>query len=145
MPFSRGGIHAEELDPTSGLIETELAAAHLAEHEADEAAADIGDLRRVRVAPDVVGDALLPDLRPVEAGDPLVHAADALDVELGHRPDFQVGHRSGVYRRVATKLRDTSEEPAAEGGLFTRRGRFLRRPVRQDGEPGRRTAPLRAR
>src|SRR3989442_4503481 len=89
----RRRIDAEELDPARRFVEAELAAADLAEHEADDAAVDLGDLRRVRVAADVVRDALLPDLRPIAAGDPLVDAADRFDVELGEGTDTHVGHR----------------------------------------------------
>src|SRR2546423_1704521 len=72
----------------------DVGAAHLAEHEADDTSVDLGDLRGVRVAPDVVRGPLLPDLRPVAAGDLLVDAADPLNVQLVHRPDADAGrHR----------------------------------------------------
>src|SRR5439155_22120701 len=81
--LARRGIDPEKLDPPGGLLETELTTADLAQHEADDAAADVGDLRRVGVAADVVRGALLPDLGAVLPGDAFVDAADAFDVELG--------------------------------------------------------------
>src|SRR6267378_1107020 len=63
--LTRLWIDAEELDPAGRLLEPELAAAHLAEHEANDLAADLRHLRRIGVATDVVDDAVFPDLGPV--------------------------------------------------------------------------------
>src|SRR5207302_49470 len=52
--LARRRIYAEELDPPGGLLEPELASADLAEHEPDDAAIEVGHVRGVRVAPDVV-------------------------------------------------------------------------------------------
>src|SRR5256885_1218546 len=92
--LARRRIDTKEFDPTGRLLETELAAADLAEHEADDTSVDLGDLRGVRVAADVIRRPLLPDLGPVAAGDLLVDAADPLNVQLVHRPDAHAGrHR----------------------------------------------------
>src|SRR5438874_232280 len=58
--LSRRGVDAEKLHPPGWLLETELTATDLAEHEADHTAADVGDLRRVGVAADVVRGTLFP-------------------------------------------------------------------------------------
>ena len=91
-----GRIDSEKLDPAGRLLEAELPAAHLTEHEANDAAIDLRDLRGIRIAAEVIRGALLPDLGPVFPGDALVDAADAFNVELGHRAHAHVGHRREV-------------------------------------------------
>src|SRR5262245_33883336 len=66
---ARVGIDAQHLDPPRRLLEPELAGAHLAEHESDDAPVQLGDHRGLRVPPQVITDAALPNFRPVGAGD----------------------------------------------------------------------------
>src|SRR5258706_12992411 len=73
-------IDAEELDPPGRLLEAELTATDFAQHEPDDLAADLGHLRRVGVAADVVHHAVFPGLGPVLARDALVDLADRFDV-----------------------------------------------------------------
>src|SRR6185295_701599 len=71
-----GWIDAEEFEPPGRLFHAELAAADLAEHEANDLAVHLGHLRRVGIAADEVDDAVFPDVGPVLAGDAFVDAAD---------------------------------------------------------------------
>src|SRR5688572_1235026 len=85
-----GGVDPEALDPAAALLEPEFAAADVAEHEADDLAADLGHPRALGVAPQVIGDAVLPELRSIDAADLLVDAGDRLDVRVGQGADNQV-------------------------------------------------------
>src|SRR5439155_5327769 len=69
---ARIGQDAEELDPTGRLLEAELTAAHLAEHEANDSATDLSHLRRIGITADVVDDAVLPGVGSVLSGDALI-------------------------------------------------------------------------
>src|SRR5262245_40768144 len=90
------GVDAESLDPAARLLDAELAGPDVAQHESDHPAAHLGHLGGVGVAAQVIAHAALPDLRAVDAGDPLVDSGDAADVELVHRTHsdrrLYVGH-----------------------------------------------------
>ena len=75
----------------------------VAEQESHDPAIDFRHLRRLRVATQVVADALLPDVGSVDARDPLVDLADRLDVELGDGADLHLGH-CGEYAASAAPL-----------------------------------------
>src|SRR2546426_10626129 len=72
--FAGRWVDPEELHPSRRLFETELAPAHLAEHEPDDTAVDLGDLRRVGIAAEVVRGALLPDIGAGAAADATLRA-----------------------------------------------------------------------
>src|SRR2546428_48186 len=86
----------EGLDPAARRLDPELARAHVAEHEADDLALDLGYTRRFGVAGEVKGPALLPEIGPILPADPLVNPDDGVDVELVEGPDagliLDVGH-----------------------------------------------------
>src|SRR5262249_29874410 len=124
------GVDAETLDPAARLVEPELAGAQVAEHEAHDLAGVLGHLRGAGVAARVVHDALLPDLRPVDAGDALVDAHDAGDVQLVQRPDAHggggFGHAALLHTTQATRGTDQGRESGSKLAAFARARRVPR-------------------
>src|SRR5688572_12021793 len=57
-------IHAEALDPARGLLEAELAAPDVREHEPHHLAGVFRDRTRLGIAAEVVSDPALPDVGP---------------------------------------------------------------------------------
>src|SRR5215831_16596477 len=98
IPPSVVGIDPEALDPAARLLDSELAGLHLAEHEPHHFAFDLGHLRGIRIAPKVIHDTALPDIRSVRACDAFVDSDDAADVQLvdGTDPDLGGGVGHGV-------------------------------------------------
>ena len=121
-PFSRARVDAEELHPAGRLLETELTAAHLAQHEPDDLAGHLGHLRRVGVASQVIHDTVFPGIRAVGPGDLLIDPADALDVELGHRSDLRVCHER-EYAAKGTACTRSASPPLQEGWRGEQGGR----------------------
>lgn len=83
-------------DPARELLDPELAGAHLAQHEADDAAVYLGDHRDFRGPPQVITDTALPDFRPVLAADLLVDTDDGADIQLVARGSHLVIARSSI-------------------------------------------------
>ena len=88
----------------------------------DDLAAELGHPAGLGVAAQVVGDAVLPEIGPVDARDLLVDAGDGVDVDVGQRADDDVRRLRRAWRLLRT-LAGPSESTTIAAADAARGGR----------------------